>query len=51
MWSVNGVFSVLASFVAIYVSIIFGYTLVFIVGLLAYTIGTSAFSIRMILKR
>jgi hypothetical protein len=51
MWSVNGVFSVLASFVAIYISIIFGYTLVFILGLAVYIIGTAAFSIRMGLKR
>ncbi len=50
MWSVNGVFSVLASFVAIYVSIIFGYTLVFVLGLAVYAIGTAAFSIRMKLR-
>ncbi len=47
MWSVNGVFSVLASFVAIYVSVLFGYTLVFILGIAVYTLGTAVFALRM----
>ncbi len=51
MWSINGVFSVLASFVAIYGSILFGYTLVFVLGLAVYTIGTLAFTVKWKLRQ
>lgn len=51
MWSINGVFSVVASFLAVILSILFGYTFVFIVGLSVYIIGTCLFVFQLKLRQ
>ena len=50
MWSVNGIFSVVASFITVYVSILYGYTIVFVLGLLVYALGSLVFAFRMKLR-
>lgn len=50
MWSLNGIFSVVASFVAVILSIVLGYTAVFIAGLAVYVIGSILFMGRYSLK-
>lgn len=44
MWSLNGIFSVLASFFAINISILHGFNSVFLIGLAVYAFGTLVFA-------
>jgi hypothetical protein len=46
MWSINSVFSIVASFMAIYLALIFGFSFVLLAAVLAYAIGTLAFVIK-----
>lgn len=50
MWSINGIFSVVASFIAVFIAILYGFTAVFIIGLAVYTVGTLFFTFRLVLK-
>jgi len=43
MWAINGVFSVLASFMTVYLSIIYGFNIVLLIGVGIYIIGTLFF--------
>lgn len=51
MWSLNGIFSVVASFIAVNISIVFGYTAVFLAGLAVYVIGSVVFMGKYSLKK
>lgn len=51
MWSLNGIFSVVASFIAVNISIVFGYTAVFLAGLAVYALGSLAFMGKYSLKK
>jgi len=46
MWSINGTFSVLASFLSIYFSIVYGFTFVLAAGVLIYVIGAAGFILK-----
>ena len=46
MWSVNGVFSVVAGFLAIYLSLLFGFSTVLLTGLGVYALGALVFVAR-----
>ncbi len=46
MWSLNSVFSVVASFLAIYISILFGFTVVMLFAIGVYALGSLALLLR-----
>ncbi|MBI4979412.1 MAG: hypothetical protein HZC28_18190 [Spirochaetes bacterium] len=48
LWSINSVFSTVAGFVAIYVSIQFGFTVVLIASLACYAVGILAFVFKIV---
>lgn len=50
LWSINGIFSVLASFIAIYVSVLYGYNIVFALSIAVYTIGALLFVFKLTLR-
>jgi hypothetical protein len=50
MWSLNGVFSVLASFIAVNVSIEYGFTAVFALGLVVYAVGAILFATKIVVR-
>jgi len=43
MWSINGIFSVLSSFLTVYLAISYGFNLVLLIGISVYIIGTLFF--------
>ncbi|MCX7820439.1 MAG: hypothetical protein N2258_02050 [Brevinematales bacterium] len=43
MWAINGIFSIVANFVSIYVSVLYGFKWTLLVGVIVYLIGTFFF--------
>ncbi len=50
MWAVNGIFSIVANFVSVYVSLLFGFKYTLLVGILVYVIGTILFAFKLQLR-
>lgn len=50
MWAINGIFSVVASFIAVNISILYGFSAVFAIGMLVYMIGSFFFIFRFKLR-
>lgn len=47
VWAVNGIFSVVAGFISIYISILYGFKYVLAIGVLIYLIGTILFCFKL----
>lgn len=50
MWAVNGIFSIVANFVSIYLSLMYGFSLTLLVGIGLYVLGTFFFAFRFVLR-
>ncbi|OHD10615.1 MAG: hypothetical protein A2Y41_00815 [Spirochaetes bacterium GWB1_36_13] len=51
MWSVNGIFSVLSSFVSVYLSLSFGFDSVLLTGLGVYFVGALVFALPRLIRK
>jgi len=43
MWAINGIFSIVANFVSIYLSLLYGFKFILLAGIIVYSIGTFFF--------